>query len=290
MMGLLGISLVLLLVSGVRSVTKSTRVAYGEDVPAEEMPYFVTIFTMDYFFGPVTCGGTIIAKGVVLTAAHCVVDDFRDPFYDMFVMVKNGTTENGTDIYEDADVYQIAIPDAFYPAMQPFKDQYYGDIALLRINPNITKDRVLLPTSPQQLDEAPILVGSGKGLDEMHTLSKNLEFVSLRKIEEVPGGSALVLEDDHFVGKDVRNQDTCVGDSGGPLLIPNRNWNVSDPELVKNKKQLPLFDVQVGIVSYGQGTFSCGDNNTFGIYTDVLYWKDWIDDRLISDEEGWISL
>lgn len=277
--------------SGVSATTKYTRVAFGEDVPPEEMPYFATIVSTDFLFGPGTCGGTIIGPGTVLTAAHCIVDDYRDPFFDIYVMVKNGTDENGTDAYIDADVSAFAIPDAYYPAMQPYKDQYYGDIALLKISPNVTRHRVRLPASSEELEMAPILVGSGRGLTEGNKMSKQLEFVSIQKVSTIPNNSILALEEDHFIAKDVRQiQDTCVGDSGGPLLIPSKYWDTNDTDVLDNKRNLPPFDIQVGIVSYGEGTFKCGDNNTYGVYTDIMYWRDWIDEQLKHNEQGWTRL
>lgn len=275
--------------SRILSSEKSTRVAFGEDVPATQMPYFVTVVTYDYFFGPATCGGTIIAEGVILTAAHCVVDSFREPFFDISILLPNGTDENGTSTYMDVDVSQISIPDVYNPAEQPYQDEYYGDIALLRVNPNVTKHRVRLPMSKKDLEEAPVLIGSGTGLDEEKKLSKKLEFVSVQKVDKVPNGSTLALEKDHFIAKDpIKNQDTCVGDSGGPLVIPNKRWNVSDPAVVDIRSELPSYDIQVGIVSYGEGIYDCGDNNTFGIYTDVMYWRDWIDEQL-NNEKGWLE-
>jgi len=268
------------------AATKYTRVAYGEDVPPEQMPYFVTIMIEDFFFGPATCGGTIIDRGILLTAAHCIVDDYRDTYFDSYVMLKNGTDENGTNTYVETDVLEYAIPDAYFPAIQPYADQFYGDIALLKIDPNLTKHRVRLPSSPEDLDEAPILVGSGKGLTEDKKLSKKLEFVSVQKLQEVPNSSRLVLEEDHFIAKDRKNQDTCVGDSGGPLLVPSKNWNTSDTDITDTKDALPPFDVQVGIVSYGEGRVPCGENNSYGVYTDIMYWKDWIDMHLIRQDYG----
>ena len=33
----------------------------------------------------------------------------------------------------------------------------------------------------------------------------------------------------------------------------------------------------MGITSYGDSSFECGQSGTYGIYTDVYYWKDWIE-------------
>ncbi|KAI8058230.1 trypsin-like cysteine/serine peptidase domain-containing protein [Syncephalis plumigaleata] len=57
-------------------------------------------------------------------------------------------------------------------------------------------------------------------------------------------------------------KDTCIGDSGGPLLVRNQGqW------------------IQVGITSYGDdssGNDECGRHGTFGFYARVSYGLPWI--------------
>jgi secreted trypsin-like serine protease len=52
-------------------------------------------------------------------------------------------------------------------------------------------------------------------------------------------------------------EDTCQGDSGGPLMMfsPNNQW------------------VLVGLTSYGYG---CAQPDSFGVYTRVAAFQDWI--------------
>ena len=77
-------------------------------------------------------------------------------------------------------------------------------------------------------------------------------------------------EKDHFGAGD-RKADSCRGDSGGPAIWPSKSsWGKLGMKKVEE-------DVLVGIVSYGPAVYQCGDRGSFGLYTDVGYWQEWID-------------
>mgnify|MGYP000415192955 CR=1 FL=1 len=70
-----------------------------------------------------------------------------------------------------------------------------------------------------------------------------------------------------------------VGDSGGPLLIPDGpQGNIT--------AGLPENDLIVGITSFGVG--SC-DDSAPGVYTGVSYMSDWIL-GIVDEEEDEVSL
>lgn len=59
------------------------------------------------------------------------------------------------------------------------------------------------------------------------------------------------------------NEDACTGDGGSSLFCPM----TEDPDRY----------VQVGIVNWGNG---CGQRNVPGVYTDVLYFREWIRQKM----------
>lgn len=182
------------------------------------------------------------------------------------------------------------------PVNQPFEEEYRGDIALLRVPDLINMKNVnypVLPTSREQVNANPILVAGGVGLDETQDTADRLEFVTVSMMTPLgvtPDWSPFPIESDHFTTLDSRgqDQDTCEGDSGGGIFIPSKNWVAfaNDPEIQANADELTSAeDVLVGITSYGSGDYKCGSNGTFGVYTDVLYWKEWIEATIQRQEE-----
>lgn len=60
-------------------------------------------------------------------------------------------------------------------------------------------------------------------------------------------------------------KDSCKGDSGGPLMLPQHH-----------EGRFPFY--QIGINSYGLG---CARPNVPGVYTNVREYKDWIKKKLL---------
>ena len=59
--------------------------------------------------------------------------------------------------------------------------------------------------------------------------------------------------------------DSCQGDSGGPLICEQPNAGLDSSTMV-----------QCGIVSWGIG---CGDPEYPGVYTELGYFLDWIEEN-----------
>lgn len=65
-------------------------------------------------------------------------------------------------------------------------------------------------------------------------------------------------------GFEAGGKDTCHGDSGGPLMLPQQ-------------KDGKFNFYQIGVVSYGIG---CGRSNIPGIYANVQHYAKWIKRKL----------
>jgi secreted trypsin-like serine protease len=81
-----------------------------------------------------------------------------------------------------------------------------------------------------------------------------------------------------WTGGDER-QDTCGGGSGRPIFIPSSSWSdATDDMQLSGQALIGEQDVVVGITSWGPPV-PCG-TATWGAYTDVYYWIDWIRDTV----------
>merc|ERR1712242_468935 len=216
------------------------------------------------------CGGSLIAPGVILTAAHCAAKFQQEPT-KLKIRCGEWDTQNQTEPrpHQDRYVQNLDIHPEFNPR------NLANDWAVLYTSQDFDLqahiDTVCLP-QPEELFDFQTCFATGWGKDQFGAAG-NYQVV-LKEIDlPVVGhdqceaslrttrlGKRFQLDDSFICAGGVDGKDTCKGDGGSPLVCQS--------------KFDPTSYVQAGIVAWGIG---CGEDNTPGVYASVSKGVCWID-------------
>lgn len=256
------------------SFVKHSKVVGG--VPAEPAawPWMALIGYTDNL-GELSfkCGGSIITKRHVLTAAHCIRADLTT--------VRLG--EHNLDTDAEAQHIDIAVIKVIRHPKYDKKDGH-TDLAILVVDQDISFSRSIMPICIPTEEPVrtrnyegytPFIAGWGR-TQEGGTSANILQELQIPVLpntkcaERYKVQRRLISEkqfDDAVLcaGYLTGGKDSCQGDSGGPLMIPNRG---PDGE---------TYYFQIGIVSYGIG---CARADVPGVYTRVQTFVDWIQEQV----------
>merc|ERR1712003_275420 len=219
------------------------------------------------------CGGSLIAPGVLLTAAHCV-DKFRQNPTELKIRCGEWDTQHQTEPYphQDRQVSNLAI----HPEFDGRNLQ--NDFAVLFTNGDFVLDQHIdtacLPAADEIFDGTTCFA-TGWGKDQFgaagqyQVVLKEIDLpvvnhgVCQDKLRTTRLGQKYKLHDSFLCAGGIPGKDTCKGDGGSPLVCPS--------------KYDPNTYVQAGIVAWGIG---CGENGVPGVYADVSKATCWIDQQI----------
>ncbi|EDW81114.1 uncharacterized protein Dwil_GK11884 [Drosophila willistoni] len=256
-----------------------TRVANGYEVKLSSRPWMALLRYHQFGEPRFLCGGALISERYILTAAHCV-HGLQEDLYQIRLgehkistsedCRKQGRKTKCAPPVQDIGIEKYLLHEEYDPRLVS------NDIALLRLNVSARFDKhikpICLPITDelkQEAEKQKTYFVTGWGTTENGSASDVLLQANVpiqpRSACSQAYRRAVPLSQLCVGGGDL--QDSCKGDSGGPLQAP-----------VPYLGEYALRMVEFGIVS--QGVVSCGQISLPGLYTNVAEYVQWITDTM----------
>ncbi|VVC24496.1 Serine proteases, trypsin family, serine active site,Peptidase S1, PA clan,Serine proteases, trypsin [Cinara cedri] len=235
--------------------TKSiSKVASVQNADASDWPWMAVFLETTYYMN--FCGGALLNRRFVLTAAHCFKKYDKQHF-----VVRLGeydfTTNNETQ-YIDYRVTDIRT--------HPDYDQatHGNDIALVRLKSPTVYNSFIRPiclpkTNLEVYNKLAVVAGWGQTVfgGQVSNVLQEVVIPIWEHDQCVSAFSQPIFKTNLCAASYDGGKDSCLGDSGGPLQIQRQDGKWTN----------------VGIVSWG---ISCGELGIPGVYTKVTSYLKWI--------------
>ncbi|XP_016845380.1 serine proteinase stubble isoform X2 [Nasonia vitripennis] len=250
---------------------------FNNEANFAEFPWMVAVLKQQNVKGNLVkvykCGGSLIHKRVILTAAHCVYGALAS---ELSIRAGEWDTQTVDEPlpHQDRGVAILATHPGFKSG------SLWNDYALLILNTPVdladNVEVVCLPEANEYFDYSKCFTtGWGKNVfgDKGHyqVILKAVELPTVphdkcqNNLRNTRLGRYFKLHETFMCAGGVEGIDACTGDGGSPLVCPLQYDSTRY--------------TQAGIVAWGIG---CGQQNVPGVYADVAKGRQWIDQTLAS--------